>query len=69
VTKLQRERLKRGMSQTTLAAAAEKLSPSDISRFEHGYGKPYPVQAERLAKVLGLDPLELLEPAVGEETR
>ena len=34
MTKLQAKRLEQGMSQTTLAAAAGKLSPSDISRFE-----------------------------------
>ncbi|HWF87150.1 MAG TPA: helix-turn-helix transcriptional regulator [Vicinamibacterales bacterium] len=60
MTKLQATRLKRGMSQTMLAAAAERLSASDISRFERGYGRPYPAQAERLAKVLGLDEQELL---------
>jgi transcriptional regulator with XRE-family HTH domain len=46
-----------------LAAAAQKMSPSDISRFERGYGRPYPAQATRLAKVLGLSPDELLERA------
>ena len=51
------------MSQTDLAAAAGKLSPSDISRFERGYGKPYPAQAERLARVLELPAGELLERA------
>jgi transcriptional regulator with XRE-family HTH domain len=61
VTKLQAERLKRGMSQTTLAAAAGKLSTSDISRFERGYGRPYPAQAQRLADVLGIATCELLD--------
>ena len=63
MTKLQAERLRRGMSQTALAAEARRLSPSDISRFERGYGRPYPAQAERLATVLGMKPTELLEPA------
>ena len=63
VTKLQAERLRRGMNQTALAAAAGKLSASDISRFERGYGRPYPAQAARLAHVLGLSASELLEPA------
>jgi len=58
VTKLQRERLSRGMSQTALAAAAGKMGASDISR---GYGRPYPAQAERLAQVLGLPASELLK--------
>jgi transcriptional regulator with XRE-family HTH domain len=51
------------MSQTVLAAAAGRLSASDISRFENGFAKPYPEQAVRLAGVLGLEPGELLEPA------
>lgn len=61
MTRLQAERLRRGMSQTTLAAQAGRLSASDISRFERAYGVPYPRQAERLAHVLGLTPKELLE--------
>jgi transcriptional regulator with XRE-family HTH domain len=63
VTKMQAERLRRAMSQTALAAAAGKLSASDISRFERGYGRPYPAQALRLAAVLSLDASELLERA------
>ena len=62
-TKMQIERQRRGLSQTALAAAAQKLSASDISRFERGYGRPYPAQAQRLAEVLGLRPEELLERA------
>ena len=65
MTRLQEERLRRGMSQTTLAAAAKKLSASDISRFERGYGIPYPSQAERLAQVLGIKPSELLTRSAG----
>ena len=63
MTKLQAERTRRGLSQTALAAAAQRLSASDISRFENRYGRPYPGQAARLARVLGLNPSELLEPA------
>lgn len=63
MTRMQAERRRRGLSQTELAAAAGKLSASDISRFERLYGKPYPKQAERLARVLELSPTELLEPA------
>jgi len=63
MTRLQFERTKRGLSQTTLAAMAERLSPSDISKFERLYARPYPAQAQRLARVLGLSPEELLEPA------
>lgn len=61
-TRLQRERLRRGLSQTALAAKAERLSGSDISRFENFYARPYPAQAGRLAQVLDLNPDELLEP-------
>jgi len=49
------------MSQTALAAAAGRLSASDISRYERRYGRPYPAQAERLAHVLGIPASELLE--------
>jgi transcriptional regulator with XRE-family HTH domain len=63
VTKLKIERQRRGLSQTDLAALAKRLSASDISRFENGYGRPYPAQAARLARVLGLNPNELLERA------
>ena len=61
MTKLEQERRARGLSQTALAAAAGKLSTSDISRFERGYGRPYPAQADRLARVLGIDATKLLE--------
>jgi transcriptional regulator with XRE-family HTH domain len=50
-------------SQTQLAANAGKLSASDISRFENGYGRPYPAQAVRLGQALNLKPEELLERA------
>lgn len=63
MTKLQRERMRRGLSQTALAAAAGRLAPSDISRFERAWGRPYPKQAERLAQVLDLRPDELLDEA------
>lgn len=63
MTRMQAERLRRRMSQTDLAAAAGKLSASDISRFERAYGRPYPAQAQRLAAVLGLEPDTLLESA------
>jgi transcriptional regulator with XRE-family HTH domain len=63
MTKLEAERRARGLSQTALAAAAGKLSTSDISRFERGYGKPYPSQAQRLAQVLGLRPEALMDRA------
>jgi transcriptional regulator with XRE-family HTH domain len=67
MTKLQAARIQRGMSQTMLAAAAGKLSPSDISRFERGYGRPYPGQAVRIAEALGMPAEDLLEPADAAE--
>jgi transcriptional regulator with XRE-family HTH domain len=63
MTRLQDERHRRGWSQTELAARAGKLAPSDISRYERGYARPYPAQAARLAQVLELSPDELLAEA------
>jgi transcriptional regulator with XRE-family HTH domain len=62
MTKLQAERIRRRLTQTELAAAA-KLSASEVSRFETGMAKPYPVQAARLAAVLQLQADELLADA------
>jgi transcriptional regulator with XRE-family HTH domain len=56
------ERLRRGLSQTKLAARS-RLSASDISRIENGRFRPYPKQAMRLARALGLPVDELLRPA------
>ena len=61
MTRLQAERQKRGMSQTAIAAAAGRLSASDISKFERGFARPYPAQAQRLAAALDLAPDQLLE--------
>ena len=60
---IKQKRLERGWTQTDLAFKAKKLSPSDISRFESGRTKPYPGQAARIAKALGIAPEHLLEPA------
>ena len=60
VTRLKAERLKRCWTQTDLAFYA-RMSSSDISRIESGRLIPYPAHVERLSKVLGLDPGELLE--------
>lgn len=59
--KMRAERLRRGWSQTQLAARAD-MSSSDVSRFETGRAIPYPVQARRLARALGITPDELLIP-------
>jgi transcriptional regulator with XRE-family HTH domain len=63
LTRMEAARRERGWNQTELAAKAGKLSASDISRMERGYGRPYPAQAARLAQVLEMGPDELLEPA------
>jgi transcriptional regulator with XRE-family HTH domain len=68
MTKLEHARRARGLSQTDLAAAAGKLSTADISRFERGYGRPYPAQAKRLAGVLGLREAELVDQHAGDPT-
>ena len=51
MVKLKAERLKRGWRQEDLGFYA-RMSGADISRIERGWMKPYPGQAERLAKVL-----------------
>ena len=48
------------MTQVALAYHSG-VAPSEISRFENRRGVPYPGQARRLAKILGLKPDELLE--------
>ena len=54
------ERLKRGWRQEDLGFYA-RIAGADISRIEIGRLKPYPTHIERLCKVLGLAPEELLE--------
>jgi ribosome-binding protein aMBF1 (putative translation factor) len=59
MTRLKYERLRRGWSQIVLAYKA-KVANTDVSRWERGMGIPYPSQAQRLEKVLGVDRSELL---------
>ena len=54
------ERLKRGWRQEDLGYHT-RMSGADISRIESGHMVPYPTQTERLCRVLGLQPDELLE--------
>lgn len=61
-TKLKAARTAQKLTQTDLAFHS-RVAPTDISKFENGMARPYPTQAERIAKVLGLDPNELLDPA------
>ena len=65
ILKIKAERLKRKWSQTTLGYHA-KLSASEVSRIESGRTRPYPGQAARLGRALGIPPDQLLEPAAGE---
>ena len=58
--KLKAERLRRKWTQTKLGGRAN-ISTSEISKFETGRALPYPSQAARLAKVLKLQPDELLK--------
>jgi ribosome-binding protein aMBF1 (putative translation factor) len=53
-------RKERGWSQQTLGFHAG-IAAADISKMENGWLIPYPGQAERLAKVLGLRVDELFE--------
>jgi transcriptional regulator with XRE-family HTH domain len=62
MTKLQAERIRRQLTQTELAYHA-KLSASEVSRFETGMARPYPVQAARLAAVLDMPADALLDDA------
>jgi len=63
MTKLKAARTARKLTQVDLAFHS-RVAPADISKFENGMARPYPTQAERIAKVLGLSPSELLEPTV-----
>jgi transcriptional regulator with XRE-family HTH domain len=66
MVKMRARRLELGYSQQTLAYRA-RVANSDISKFENQRQVPYPSQAKRVARVLGLQPEELLVP-VGTET-
>jgi transcriptional regulator with XRE-family HTH domain len=59
------ERLKRGWTQQDCAVKA-RMHVTEISKVELGYMRPWPKQAKRLARVLGLRPEELLEEVLGE---
>jgi transcriptional regulator with XRE-family HTH domain len=68
VLKAKAERRKRGWSQQ-LEGVYANVSAADVSRIETGRMVPYPGQAERLARVLGLRPEELQEPAEEQEVQ
>lgn len=66
VRRMKVERLQRRWTQTQLGARAA-VSASDVSRIESGRFVPYPNQARRLARALGLTVDELLEPVAEAE--
>ncbi|MEW6229967.1 MAG: helix-turn-helix domain-containing protein [Bacillota bacterium] len=54
------ERIRRGWSQQRLAVEAG-VGYADICRIECGWLRPYPGQAEKIARVLGIGVESLLE--------
>jgi transcriptional regulator with XRE-family HTH domain len=58
VTLLRRHRIALGMTQTALAAKMG-IAPSTVSYWESGRWLPHPRFIPKLARVLGLDALEL----------
>ncbi len=64
--RIRQERLKRGWTQQQLAFFAD-VGVSDVSRIETGrVSDPYPTHAKKLARILGINPKELTEPAETE---
>lgn len=57
-------RTKAGLTQAQLAAKA-KVSAQQVSRWERGSAVPGPKVLGRIAEILGLDPGELYQAAVG----
>ena len=51
-------RTKKGFSQLTLAKLTN-IAPTDISRIEHGWIRPYPGWRKRLARALKVSEAEL----------
>lgn len=62
MTKAEAARAAKKWSQTKLAYMAG-MAQSDISAIENGWRKPYPSQAKRLAKLLGVKADELTQDA------
>ena len=58
MNKLKEVRNERGLSQLKLAFLTG-ISPSDISRIENGWLRPYPNWRKRLAKALGTSQADL----------
>ena len=68
MVRMRARRLELKLSQQALGYHA-KVSIADVSKMEGGWLKPYPSQAERIAKVLDLRPDELLVPVEMEARR
>jgi ribosome-binding protein aMBF1 (putative translation factor) len=62
ITKFRAERLHRGWSQQQLDVIAE-VGASDVSRIETRRIMPYPDQARKIARVLGMQPRDLQQDA------
>ena len=58
---LQEVRKQKGLSQLRLSFLTG-IPPSDISRIENGWLKPYPGWRKRLARALGVSEAELFPP-------
>ena len=68
MTLMKAERMKRRWSQTELAFLTQ-LTAADISRFESGRMTPYPSQAARLSRFLGIEPDKLQDQVETEVER
>ena len=62
MTRMRAERIRRGWSQQALAERAG-IGVADVSRIENGRLQPYPLQAHKIADVLGIPTSELQEPS------
>lgn len=61
LTRLRRRRLEKGWTQADLSAASG-ISAHAISLLESGKREPRPANIAALARVLGCEPKELMEP-------
>jgi transcriptional regulator with XRE-family HTH domain len=61
LTRLREIRLRKALSQQDLAGLAG-LTPATVSRLEAGLENPYPSTVRKLAKALGVDPEQLMDP-------
>lgn len=59
MTLLRRHRLAKGLSQTALAKKLNLKTPSTVSLWESGENVPRPKMIPKLARLLGVDAMEL----------